>query len=97
LNQSDERGRTAIHNRGFGGIDVDKDVVNIQTRQGREDMLNRLDLKSVPADRGTEFGGHEVIHRRRKCRSGMPIPIHKDNACVGGCGTKGEGHRLSGM
>ena len=55
LNQVDPRRRAAVHDRHFGVIELDDDVVDAEAAQRRQQMLDRLDRRFVGDEAGLEL------------------------------------------
>ena len=83
LDQEHERTGAAIHDRHFGGGQLDDRVVDTQAGQGRQQVLDRLDLDRVLNQTGAKLGVADQIGPCRDFHGSILIKAAKHDAGIG--------------
>ena len=96
LNQVDERRRAAVHDRHFGGIQLDDDVVDPEADQCGEQMLDRIHPHGVAHQAGRVTDGADVIDGGRDLET-TEIRPPETNAGTGSRRLEREGHLATRM
>src|SRR3989338_4057469 len=89
--------RAAVHDRRLTGSNVHIYVVNAESSQCRQDMLDRLDLKPITTDGGAELGSHEMLDRGCERGSVFAVSVYEDYAGIYRGRPERESNWLSGM
>ena len=74
--------RAAVHDGSLTGIKFHIYVIDVESGQCGQDMLDRLDLKPVAADCGAELRRNQMIDGSREGGSVFSVPVYKDDACI---------------
>src|SRR5664279_1000514 len=75
-------GRTAVENRDFGAVDIDKKVIDTKTGSRRKQMFYRLYLYAVIAECCSKS---RICNRIQSCPDNrIPVGAEKYNPCIPG-------------
>ena len=85
VDQVDERGGAAVHDRHLGLVQLDADVVDAETDEGRQQMLDRPDRRRVLGERGGVADAGYPIRDGGNLQAVEIEPLETD-AVVGGGG-----------
>src|SRR5678815_1589222 len=55
LTEMDKGNRTAVHGGNFAAVDFDKNIIDSETSERSENVLNGFDRQTIHADRGAQF------------------------------------------
>ena len=100
VDRVDERGGAAVHDRHFGAVDLDEDVVDAEAAQGRHQVLDRRDgAAHAVADDGAERGGDDgaVMGVDDALAAAGETGAEEDDAVIGFGWVEGDLDRLAGM
>jgi hypothetical protein len=89
--------RAAVHDGSLTGINLHIYVIDVKSGQCGQDVLDRLYLKPVAADRGAELRRHQMLDRGCEAGSIFAVPVYKDHACIWWSRPECEGDGLSGV
>src|SRR5687768_15200840 len=96
LNQVDERRRAAVHDRYFGRIQLDDDVVDPEADQCGEQMLDGIYAHRVAHQAGRVTDRADMIDGGRDLET-TEIRTPETNTGTGGCRLEREGHLATRM
>ena len=96
MNQVDERGRAAVHDRHFRGVQFDDDVVDAEADERRQQVLDGADVHRSGRKAGREIDGAEMADVCGNFEA-AEIRTPETDTKVGGGGLEGQRHLLARM
>ncbi|KPX63191.1 Uncharacterized protein ALO39_05539 [Pseudomonas syringae pv. lapsa] len=97
LNQEYERACAAVHDRNFGGRELDVGVIDAKASHGREQVFYRVDFDITIDQSGRQSGVTDVFRTRRDLHDGIKVSSAKHNAGIHRCGLEGQVNLLPGV